>query len=150
MKESKQSFFIDTNIFLRIFVKENEKSYDDCVEMFQKIKHTKAPTTFYTGNIVTSEVLWTLNSYYKEPKINIIENLNSIAHNKNLEITDDYDLKTALIIFENFNVKFADALIASIPQITQKEWIVISYDKDFDKIGVIRKEPSQVVKLLNS
>jgi predicted nucleic acid-binding protein len=149
MKEFEQTYFIDTNIFLRIFVKENTKSYDDCFELFNKIKNSKAPYIFYTGNIVTSEVLWTLTSYYKETKVNIIEKLNSISHNKNLDIVDNYDLNTALVIFENFNVKFADALIASIPQIREKKWTVISYDKDFDKIGVIRKEPGQVAKLLS-
>ncbi len=54
---------------------------------------------------------------------------------------EDYDFKVALKIYAEKNVKFIDALIASIPQIQAKEWTVISYDRDFDKIGINRKEP---------
>ena len=49
-------------------------------------------------------------------------------------------------IYEQNNIKLTDAFIASHPKIQSKEMIVVSYDKDFDKLSVIRKEPGEIVK----
>lgn len=150
MKEFEHNFFIDTNIFLRLVSTENKAQHQECLELLTKITNPnlKNNSNFYTGNIVLAETIWTLQSYYQNTKQQSIDIISAILSIKNLTVKDDYSIKTALIIFENFNVKFADALISSIPEITQKKWIVISYDKDFDKLGVIRKEPNEVVKLL--
>jgi len=52
----------------------------------------------------------------------------------------------AIEIYEKFPVKFIDALIVSNPKIFKKEITIISYDKDFDKLNVKRKEPKDVLK----
>lgn len=148
MKDSNQTYFLDANIFLRTANNENKQQHTECLMLLEKIKKSDNEFKFYTGNLVIAEVLWTLQSFYQIDKHQAIQILAGITNIKNLEIIDSYNIRTGLIVFENFNVKFADALIASIPAITQKKWTVISYDKDFDKIGVIRKEPSEVVKLL--
>lgn len=60
-----------------------------------------------------------------------------------LKFIDHYDYLSAVSLFEKTNVKFFDALISSISEIMEQRWIVISYDKDFDKLGVKRKEPGE-------
>jgi len=44
-------------------------------------------------------------------------------------------------MYSSKNVKFIDAMIASVDQIVSGSWVVVSYDKDFDKLGVKRAEP---------
>lgn len=134
-------YFIDSNIFLRVLAKENPQIFDECVGLLTKIRNKGSGTAFYTGNLVVAEVAWTLASYYKAPKDLIIKGLGSIFNTGNIKFVEDYDFKVALKIYAEKNVKFIDALIASIPQIQAKEWTVISYDRDFDKIGINRKEP---------
>jgi predicted nucleic acid-binding protein len=56
------------------------------------------------------------------------------------------DVSLAIEFYKNYNIKFIDALIASNPKIFKKEITIISYDKDFDKINVLRKEPKEILK----
>jgi len=87
-----------------------------------------------------------LDGFYKFEKQKVIEALDGIIKLKNLKIIDKFDPQLALDIFQKNNVKFIDALISSNPQIFQMKIIIISYDKDFDKLNVKRKEPKDVLK----
>ena len=144
MLESKSLYFIDTNIFLRIFVKERDSQYHECSSLFDYIKRAGTNSSFYTGSVVMAELVWTLTSYYKDTKDSIGDTLDLITKTRGINMINNYNLPKAIEIFKNKNVKFVDALIASIPQIQSKDWTVISYDRDFDKLGVRRKEPMGV------
>lgn len=135
-------FFIDTNIFLRILIKEDEKSFKSCFRLLQSVKTNKLKAA--TSNIVLSEIVWTLLSYYKIPKDKVSEALRGIINLRGLIISDEFQPEVALSVYEKKNVKFIDALIASNPDILSKKWIVVSYDHDFDKMGVKRMEPDEI------
>jgi predicted nucleic-acid-binding protein len=136
-------YFIDTNIFLRVLVKESEETFKVCEQVLGLIRQDKIQV--FTSTIVLSEIDWVLEIFYKFPKEKVIEGLSSILRLKNLKIIDKFDLFLAIEIYEKFPVKFIDALIASNPQIFQKKVIVVSYDRDFDKIGIKRKEPKKII-----
>lgn len=135
-------YFIDTNIFLRAFHKENEKSFLECVTFLKAVKENQFEAQ--TATIVLTEVVWTLNSFYKISKGKIIEGLQSIVNMNGLKIIDTYNHSFALQLFERYSVKYIDALIASISPIIDKEMTVVTYDRDFDKLKVLRQEPSGI------
>lgn len=137
-------YFIDTNIFLRVLVKENEEVFKDCQEFLNLLKQNKIKA--FTSTIVLSEIEWVLESFYKFPKEKVVMGLSSILKLKNLKIIDKFNLFLAIEIYEKFPIKFIDALIASNPKIFKKEITIISYDKDFDKLDVKRKEPKSIIK----
>lgn len=137
-----KKYYIDTNIFLRALVVEEENQSKQCIFFLRKVKNNQAKAV--TGNIVIAEVAWVLKSYYKFSKEKIVELVKSIIHLRGLTIEDNLDIGKGLEIFANENIKYIDALIASIKPIQGKKWTVVSYDKDFDKLGVIRKEPGQL------
>ena len=83
--------------------------------------------------------------FYKFPKENVIKSLQSILRLKNLKIIDKFNSNSAIEIYKNFPIKFIDALLASNPQIFQKKTIIVSYDKDFDKLKIIRIEPKELL-----
>ena len=139
------NFFIDSNIFLRTLLRDKEGSFKDCVKFLNKIKRGEIKA--FTSNLVFAEINWTLLRFYKFPKEKIIAGLYSILKLRNLKILNRFNPILAVEIYKNLSVKFIDALIASNPQIYQKKVIIVSYDKDFDKIGIIRKEPRQIIKL---
>ena len=132
-------YFIDTNVFIRVLVKDNEKFFRECLSFLNLIK--KDEIRAFTSTLVLSEVEWVLDGFYKFEKQKVIEALDGIIKLKNLKIIDKFDPQLALDIFQKNNVKFIDALISSNPQIFQMKIIIISYDKDFDKLNVKRKEP---------
>ena len=135
-------YFIDTNIFLRILIKENKKAFSDCSAFLEKVKTNKIKAV--TASLVLAEIAWTLSSYYKFPQKKVAQAVKSVVNLRNLKIIDGYDHLLALELFENSRVKFIDAYIASIQKIQLKKWTIVSYDKHFDKLGVKRIEPKKV------
>lgn len=141
-------YFLDSNVFLRLIVKDDFKKVKECEVLFKKIKEGKIKA--FTSNLVLSEIVWVGNSFYRIQKEDLIIAIKGILGFKNLRVIDDINPNLAIEIYEKFPVKFIDALIASNPKIFKKEVIVVSYDKDFDKIGVKRKEPKEIIKAQKS
>ena len=71
--------------------------------------------------------------------------LNGVLGLKNLKIIDDVDPVFALKMFQDHSVKFIDAMIASNSLVSKGEMIIVSYDRDFDKMGVKRIEPADLI-----
>jgi predicted nucleic-acid-binding protein len=137
------SYFIDTNIFLRPITKDNAKSAEECEFLFQKIKNGNINA--FTSNLVLTEVFWVLKSVYKLKKQELTRILEAISKLKNLKINNRENFDKAVELYEKNNIKFIDALIASHPKILNKEMTIISYDKDFDKLKILRKEPGNLL-----
>ena len=139
-------FFIDSNIFLRAIVKEDEKVYRECFDFLNRVEAGSIRAV--SSNVVFAEVVWVLDSFYEMKKADIIRALQGMKSIKSLKLFDVFDFDLTLSDYSKFGVKYIDALIASIPEIQSRKMIVISYDRDFDKLGVARKEPSDILKSL--
>jgi len=138
------NYFLDSNIFLRFFASEKNSNVQvECSRLIKNIKEGKIKA--FTSHLVLAEVVWTLDSYYETEKENIVKVLNTVESLRGLKIIDNFETHIANVIFKNKSVKFIDALIASNPKIQSKKMTVVSYDKDFDKLGVKRIEPSQLI-----
>lgn len=135
-------YFVDTNIFLRLFVKEDEKSFKECYQFFKLMEGRKIRA--FTSPLVLVEIDWVLESFYKFQKDKAIEALESISKLRGLQLIDKINFPLAIELYKNQKVKFLDALIASNPKVIRREIAIVSYDKDFDKLGVIRKEPKEI------
>ncbi len=138
-------FFIDTNIFLRVLVRENEKVLAECLAFLELVKNNKIAA--YTNSLVLAEIDWVMESVYKIKKESVIEDLKSIVKLKGLRFYEECDYLLAVQLYEQYNIKFIDALIAANRLIQKQQAIIVSYDKDFNKIkGVKKMEPKQVLK----
>ena len=138
-------YCIDTNIFIRFLVKDDARMFRECSELIDEIQHEHILA--YTPIPVLAEVQWVLKSFYKFEKSEVVKALKSIIAFSQ-EPPDVPAAGTALSLYEQHSVKFIDALIASHPRIQDGSMAVISYDKDFDKLGVSRLEPKGVLKTL--
>ncbi len=138
-----KKYFVDTNIFLRTLVKEDETAFRGCYLFLEAVKTNKIKAA--TANIVLAEVVWTLQSYYDFSKEKTIEAVQSILNLRGLDIVDSYDSSWSIKQFQKHNVKYVDTLIASIVKEDEPNWVVVSYDEDFDKLGVVRKQPGELV-----
>lgn len=138
------SFFLDTNIFLRIIVKDDPKKVGDCENLIRLI--SKKEIRAYTSSLVLAELVWTCLGFYKISKAEIIKIIQGIVSIKNLKIEDKTNPFLAIQTYEFHGIKFIDALIASNPAIVKGKAKIVSYDKDFDKLGVGRVEPDQLKK----
>jgi len=132
-------YFVDTNIFLRFFIKENEETFKETKKIIQLMK--KGDIKTFTSHLVIAELDWTMRSYYKIPKNDRLTFLDSILRLKNLVLVDNFNLMTTLSFYRNYQVKFIDCLFASNPLLSVGKASIISYDKDFDRLKVKRVEP---------
>lgn len=136
------TIFLDSNIFLRYFVPDNEEKYGHCVSLFKLIDQgTFRP---YTSPVVLLECYFVLTRQYKFPNDRVRRALMEIETVRNMTIVNTFDTHQALILWQKTGVKFADCLIATQ---VGKGIKLCTYDKEFQKIsGLSIVEPRDVVK----
>ncbi|OPX36753.1 MAG: hypothetical protein B1H13_13920, partial [Desulfobacteraceae bacterium 4484_190.3] len=123
--------FIDTNIFLRYLTKDDPSKYDKCREIFKKAIEGKI--TLVTSGMVIAELIWTLLSYYKIAKADIVEKVTIIVSTENLYIPDKNIIADALVLYSRKNIDYIDAYNAVFMKYHGLDKIY-SYDRDFDAI----------------
>jgi predicted nucleic acid-binding protein len=131
--------FVDTNVFLRYLTKDDLAKYERCREMFRKALEGEIAVS--TSGTVIAELIWTLLSYYKVPKAEVIEKVSVIVGTENIFIPDKDVLADALVLYARKNIDFIDAYNAVFMRYHGLREIY-SYDEDFEAIEDIeRKEP---------
>jgi len=138
MKEPKNKpVFVDTNIFLRAIVKEDEQTFNECLSFLKIISNGKIKAI--TSTLVFLEINFVLLSFYKFPKEKVQQALESILDLPHLKIVDVFDMREAIETYKKTKVKFVDCLLASL--LKKKDLKIVSYDLDFDKLKVKRLTP---------
>lgn len=131
--------FIDTNIFLRYLTRDDPSLYEKCREIFKKGVEGKIDLA--TSGMVIAELIWTLLSYYKVSKVDIVEKLSVIVSTENLYIPDKDIIMDAIVLYSRKNIDYIDAYNAVFMRYHDFQDIY-SYDGDFDLIeGIKREEP---------
>jgi predicted nucleic acid-binding protein len=134
-----ETTFVDTNIFLRYLTKDDPSKYEKCREMFKRAM--KGEIAITTSGMVIAELVWTLLSYYKVPKAEVIEKVSVIVGTKNLSIPEKHIAADALVLYARKNIDFIDAYNAVFMRYHGLREI-FSYDEDFELMEDIqRREP---------
>lgn len=127
--------FLDSNIFLRVFLKDNQKHYNQATQILTLVKEGNIQP--YTSTIVFLEVNYVLRSFYKLSMVQTILYLNSIKSLRNITILETTDLEKSLEFYKTYKIKFSDCLIAS--QI-RKDIILVSFDEELRKIKEVNSQ----------
>ncbi len=131
--------FVDTNVFLRYLTADDPIKYERCRELFKRAVAGKA--TLVTSGIVIAELVWTLLSYYKLPKADMVEKVSLIVGSEHILIPDKNILAEALVLYSRRDIDFIDAYNAVFMR-HQGLQSLYSYDEDFARLeGVTREEP---------
>ena len=99
--------FVDTNVFLRFFVRDVESLYQKAMELFEKAE--KGEAKLETSDIVIAEIVWVLESYYGFSKAEIKEVIDTILDTKNLKVANHTRLKEAIGVYASGKMDFIDA-----------------------------------------
>jgi uncharacterized protein len=134
--------FLDTNILLRYFTRDDEEKARKALALLQRIE--RGEERVETSLPVIFETVFTLHRRYHVPKARIRELLLPILRLRGLHVPTKNRLLDALDLYvENPHLSFADAFSAitmkarGIPEI-------YSWDTDFDNIeGISRLEPEE-------
>lgn len=132
--------FIDSNIFIRYLTQDDPKKASDCIRLFEMIEQGQLRP--YTSNIVILEIQFVLIKQYKFLKAGVIEDIRTLLSLRNLTLIEKTDTKAALLLYKKYNIKFGDCLIATqIPKGVK----LVSYDKEFQKIGIATSTPKDFI-----
>lgn len=128
-----KTYFIDTNYFLRLLLKDDEKQFNEVYLTFQKAVNQEV--RIFTSTIVFFEIYWVLSSFYKKNKLKIIEYLKKILRMDFLEIESRFILQETLVLFYNNTLDLEDCYN-------------ISYAKynDADKFSTFDKKINRLLK----
>jgi len=137
-------YVLDSNIIIRVITRDHPIQSESARKLLLHLKEKNI--SFIIPGIVISEVVWTLKSHYEYPKPLIIKSLKAFLDSKNLSIIDDYNYQTALILFSNHNIKFIDCLIASLPQLIDQKFTLVTYDQDFTQLPILTTTPENILK----
>ena len=140
-------YFLDTNIFLRFFVEEEhtEREHVDCIALFHGIEEQAVVAC--TSSLVFAEVAWVLNSLYQYKKDQISRALRSIASSR-IRVEEGISMVRAIDLFERYSIKLTDCMIAAHMVFENADTMLLSYDRDFDALGVKRLEPKKALGTL--
>lgn len=140
-----KKIFIDTNVWLRFLTADNKEQFKSCRKLLGKIEEGKLRS--YTSVIVLLEIIYTLTSFYKVKKNQVIDDIKNILSTRNLTLVEKTDFNRSLELFSKLSIKLADCLIAAqIPP----EVILCTYDQEFKKIKNISVfTPEEILAKLN-
>ncbi len=131
-----KTVFVDTNIFLRYLTADDPIKYEKCRELFKRAVNGKV--SLLTSEMVVAELMWTLQSFYKVPKNEVIEKISVVVSTPNLIIPNSGIIAEALVIYSRKNIDYIDAY-NSVFMKHYSTSDIYSYDSDFDAIGGIKR-----------
>lgn len=122
---------IDTTVILRYLLNDVPEQSKASSKLMEKLVSEEEA---YLHDVVIAELVWTLEKFYKVPKAKIRKVISELLLIKGLLVSNRNILLKALELFDEKNIDFADALIASMAMESEAE--VITFDKDFRKVNV--------------
>ena len=133
-----EPLFVDTNIWLRFFTRDDPAKAGACRRLLERAAQGELRLT--TNEMVVAELEWTLRSYYRLKKPDVVERLWAVITAPSLHLPRRAVVEAALSLYERHNVDYVDAYNAAELQ-ARGLTTIASYDTDFDRLGVRRHEP---------
>jgi len=99
--------FVDTNVFLRFFVRDVESFYHKAKDLFEKGESGKLKLE--TNDLVIAEIVWVLESYYDFSRSEIKEVIETILETRNLKVANHSRVKEAVALYSAGKMDFIDA-----------------------------------------
>lgn len=128
-----EQIFVDTNVFLRFFVRDVESFYKKARELFEKA--ADGIVKLETSDMVIAEIIWVLESYYAFSKAEITEVIDTILESKGIKVDNHAMVKRAIKLYSAGKMDFIDAYN-----------IVYMKAKDFKRAATFDKKHFKGVK----
>ena len=137
-------YFLDTTIFLEALVSGTSRKSKDCKRLLKQIRDTDWHDA-WTSSLVISHTELVCEQVYNLHRKDIDDIIRGLLGMRNLRILQKVDIRMALDIYEKHKIKFSSALVASNAILAGERVCIVSYDKDFDAVGLKRMEPKGIL-----
>ena len=129
---------LDTNVLIQFLTADKSPKYKTLYAFFQSLEQGQMRVELKL--IVLFQVIFVLKGFYKVPKKQIVDGMKSILKFRGIRIKEKKIVLRTLELWLKYNVEIVDCyLIACLEGDTQN--LLYSYDRDFDKFKINRKEP---------
>lgn len=125
--------FIDTNIFLRYFIKDEKEAENIKVENFFK-SIVDGQINCFTNTMVINEIIWVLEKYYGWAKTDVCDNIEFLLNTPNIKIKERVLLQKAVNSYRELNIDFMDIYNYFYIK-TENEAVIYSFDKHYDRLA---------------
>ncbi len=135
-----KKIFLDTNIWVRFFVEDNQEQFDQTKILLTQVG--EGNLRVYTSTVVLLELQFVLQKLYHLSFEKTVEVFEIIRNVRNITVIEKTNLNLAIKFLKLYKIKFPDCLIASqLP----KNTVLVSFDEELSKIKEITvKTPGQV------
>ena len=116
---------IDTNVFIRYIVRDNEEQALQADKILDNCTEDK---TALINQIVLVEIIWVLKRLYKYPKNDLLKILELILFNNHIQVLNSEEAKNAMIEYQNGSADFSDYFLSEINK-TNKVEFTYTFDK---------------------
>jgi predicted nucleic-acid-binding protein len=101
---------LDTNIFVRYFVKDDP----DQTRLAVELVHSLSPSEpGWVGQAAILELVWAVTRIYRIDKAEVIRILDTLLASRDLVVEFDDTVRTAVRLYRKGNADFADCLIGA-------------------------------------
>lgn len=129
---------LDTNVVLRFLTSDKSRKYKRLFEFFMSLERGDIRAELKL--IVLFQVIFVLKSYYGVPKKEIVQGIQNLLKYKGITIKEKKIVQRTLKLWSEKNVEIVDCyLVACLEKDAQH--LLYSYDRDFNKFNINRKEP---------
>ena len=138
MKGGKVIALLDTNVIVRFLISEENDKYKGLYGFFDSLERGEMRVELKL--IVLFQVIFVLKSFYAVPKEEIASKMIDLLGYKGIITKERRMVRRTLEIWRDNNLDIVDCyLIACLEGDAQN--ILYSYDCDFDRFRITRKEP---------
>lgn len=128
--------FIDSNIFIRFFVKDDTEKSIKTEKLFRDIVGGKLKCI--TSAMVIAEIVWVLEKFYKIDKESVCDNIELILNTPNIKVAEKDIVLDAVKAYRYYSVDFIDSYNYSYLK-SHNSSSILSYDAHFDKIASLKR-----------
>ncbi len=126
-----KNVLLDTNIFLRYLLNDIPTQTRQIEVILTRAKEHKVK--LFAAQIIIFEIEFALNKYYKFPKNETIEKLDSILGADYFNIQDKNTFQQALELYTKKNLSFVDCFLISRAADQKQE--IFSFDQELVKLS---------------
>jgi len=129
---------LDTNILIRFLTSDKTKKFRGVYTLFESLE--RGDLRIELKLIVLFQVIFVLGSFYSVPREYIATGMLSILEYKGIIIKEKRIVRRMIELWHDSKLDIVDCYLVTCLE-GDKQNILYSYDRDFDKFKINRKEP---------
>ena len=132
----KNRVYADTNLFIRFFTGDPDNQTQESRKFLNQVSRGKYE--LFICDLIIAEIIYVLESIYHLDRNAVVEKILAIVETDNTIIENRQVILRALDLYEEKNIDFIDAYLAS-HSVKNNCDTIFTFDRDLKKIDFIKK-----------